>query len=238
MIRLEGVGKDYVEGGRLHTVLDGVDAAIEAGESVAIRGPSGSGKTTLLNLMAGIDRPSRGEITIADTALSRLDERELTILRRERIGFIFQFFNLIPTLTAIENVRLPAELDGAGGEALPLRARELLGRVGLEGRADSFPDRLSGGEQQRVGIARALVRDPEIVLADEPTGNLDAASGAEVLELLQDLVGGSRRTLVIVTHSELVAGRADRTLTLERGRLEQGVQSPELARQTGVRGID
>ena len=230
MIRLEGVGKDYVEGGRLHTVLDGVDAVIEAGESVAIRGPSGSGKTTLLNLMAGIDRPSRGEITIAGTALSRLDEREITILRRERIGFIFQFFNLIPTLTAIENVRLPAELDGAGGEALAVRARELLGRVGLEGRADSFPDRLSGGEQQRVGIARALVRDPKIVLADEPTGNLDEANGLQVLELLRELVGNSLRTLVIVTHSEVVASRAGRTLALEGGHLSSGVQSSELAR--------
>ena len=234
MIRLDRVGKDYVEGGRLHTVLDGVDAVIEAGESVAIRGPSGSGKTTLLNLMAGIDRPSRGEITIAGTALSRLDEREITILRRERIGFIFQFFNLIPTLTAIENVRLPAELDGAGGEALAVRARELLARVGLEGRADSFPDRLSGGEQQRVGIARALVRDPEIVLADEPTGNLDEASGLQVLELLRELVGNSLRTLVIVTHSEIVAGRAGRTLALEGGHLSSGVQSSELARQAGV----
>ncbi len=237
MIRLEGVGKDYVEGGRLHTVLDGVDAVIEAGESVAIRGPSGSGKTTLLNLIAGIDRPSRGEITIAGSAFSRLDEKQRTLLRRQRIGFVFQFFNLIPTLTVIENVRLPAELDGAGGEDLAARARELLARVGLQGRADSFPDRLSGGEQQRVGIARALVRDPEILLADEPTGNLDDASGSHVLELLEELVGGSRRTLVIVTHSERVAARTDRTLALEHGRLFGNVQCSELPRQEAGRGI-
>ena len=160
-------------------------------------------------------------------------EREITILRRERIGFVFQFFNLIPTLTAIENVRLPAELDRTGDAALTGRARELLARVGLEARADSFPDRLSGGEQQRVGLARALMRDPEIVLADEPTGNLDDASGSQVLDLLEELVGGSRRTLVIVTHSELVAGRADRRLALERGHLSDDVQSSELARQVG-----
>ena len=183
---------------------------------MAIRGRSGSGKSTVLNLVAGIDRPTSGEIFFGETALGRLSPRERTLLRRDQMGFVFQFFNLIPTLSVLENVLLPAELAGLRG--LRGRALELLERVGLGDRPGAFPDRLSGGEQQRVAIARALVRDPRLVLADEPTGNLDDATGASVLELLDSVTRRAGKTLLLVTHSREVAALADRELTIEGGR--------------------
>jgi len=216
LVRLDRVTKDYAEGGELRHVLKSATLELAEGEFVAIRGRSGSGKTTVLNLVAGIDRPSSGEIFFRGEPLSRLSEGALTRLRRDEMGFVFQFFNLIPTLRVVENVLLPAELAGHDGAG---RAAELLQRVGLADRARSFPDRLSGGEQQRVAIARALVRDPRLVLADEPTGNLDDASGAAAMQLLDALTRRAGRTLLLVTHSREVAALADRVLTIEDGRL-------------------
>jgi len=216
LVRLDRVTKDYSEGRELRQVLKDASLEVAEGEFVAIRGRSGSGKSTVLNLVAGIDRPSSGEIYVAGNALSRLGPRERTLLRRDQIGFVFQFFNLIPTLSVLENVLLPAELSGRDESR---RAAGLLERVGLADRAASFPDRLSGGEQQRVAIARALVRDPRLVLADEPTGNLDDATGAAVMGLLDALTRRAGKTLLLATHSREVAALADRVLTIEAGRL-------------------
>jgi putative ABC transport system ATP-binding protein len=216
LVRLDRVTKDYSEGRELRHVLKEASLEVGEGEFVAIRGRSGSGKSTVLNLVAGIDQPSAGEIYLAGKALSRLGAHERTLLRRDHIGFVFQFFNLIPTLRVLENVLLPAELSGRD-EAR--RAAELLERVGLADRASSFPDRLSGGEQQRVAIARALVCDPRLVLADEPTGNLDDATGATVMGLLDALTRRAGKTLLLATHSREVAALADRVVTIEGGRL-------------------
>ena len=216
LVRLDRVTKDYSEGRELRHVLKEASLEVGEGEFVAIRGRSGSGKSTVLNLVAGIDQPSSGEIYLAGKALSRLGAHERTLLRRDHIGFVFQFFNLIPTLRVLENVLLPAELSGRDAAR---RAAELLERVGLSDRASSFPDRLSGGEQQRVAIARALVCDPRLVLADEPTGNLDDATGATVMGLLDALTRRAGKTLLLATHSREVAALADRVLTIEAGRL-------------------
>jgi len=217
IVRLDGVSKHYAEGGELRRVLEDARLELAEGELVAIRGRSGSGKSTVLNLVAGIDQPSAGEVLVDGTSLGRLSPGERTRFRRDRIGIVFQFFNLIPTLSVLENVLLPAELAGVDG--LEPRARELLERVGLAARARAFPDVLSGGEQQRVAIARALVRDPRLLLADEPTGNLDAATGDAVLELLDSLTRRVGRTLLVATHSRELAARADRVVTIENGRL-------------------
>jgi putative ABC transport system ATP-binding protein len=186
---------------------------------VAILGPSGSGKSTLLNLVSGIDLPDRGVVRIGDVDVTGLSERERTLLRRERVGFVFQFFNLLPTLTVLENLLLPAELAGRTGAEEHARARALLERVGLGERGDAFPDRLSGGEQQRVAIARALAHRPGLILADEPTGNLDEDTGEQVAALLDELVAGQGSTLVVVTHSRDLAARMDRVLRVDHGGL-------------------
>jgi putative ABC transport system ATP-binding protein len=219
LVRLDRVSKSYEEGDRTRLVLDQASAAILPGEIVAIRGRSGSGKSTLLNLVAGIDSPSAGNVFFDDACVNRLSPTDRTLLRRERIGFVFQSFNLIPTLTVVENVSLPAELGGAGSREARERAAALLERLDLGARLGSFPDRLSGGEQQRVAVARALVHSPAIILADEPTGNLDDAVGESVLGLLEALTRGTGRALLLVTHSPAVAARADRELTIEAGRL-------------------
>jgi putative ABC transport system ATP-binding protein len=219
IVRLDRVSKDYHEGGETRAVLREASAAVDAGEIVAIRGRSGSGKSTLLNLVAGIDLPSAGDVIVDGVVLNRLSARDRTLFRRDHLGFVFQFFNLIPTLTALENVRLPAELAGTATAAAERRGRELLAEVGLAGRAADFPDRLSGGEQQRVAIARALVASPKILLADEPTGNLDDATGQAVMNLLERMTRQAGRTLVLATHSALVAARADRVLVIEDGHL-------------------
>jgi putative ABC transport system ATP-binding protein len=216
--------KGYEEGGREHVVLDGASARIAAGERVAILGPSGSGKSTLLNLISGIDRPDSGSVRIAGVDLTALSEVERTRFRRKHIGFVFQFYNLLPTLTVVENLLLPLELKGGAGTDATDRARALLERVGLTNRADAFPDRLSGGEQQRVALARALVHEPELVLADEPTGNLDEEMAASVTDLIVELLEKEHGTLVVVTHSRTLAARMDRVLQLHHGRLvEDGV---------------
>jgi len=198
-----------------------VDAVVRPGERVAILGPSGSGKSTLLNLVSGIDLPDEGAVRIDGTDLTALSEHERTLFRRHRIGFVFQFYNLLPTLTVLENLLLPVELKGDVGREDEARALALLEQVGLAERAQAFPDRLSGGEQQRVAVARALVHEPSLVLADEPTGNLDEDTGARVAELLDGLVRAHGRTLVVVTHSRELGARMDRVLRMSHGRLEE-----------------
>jgi putative ABC transport system ATP-binding protein len=200
-------------------VLRGIDAEIRQGESVAVVGPSGCGKSSLLNVISGIDIPQRGRVVVAGTDITRLNERERTLFRRRNIGFVYQFFNLLPTLNVEENVLLPLALLGIGEGTRVESALAVLEELGLGGRRASFPDRLSGGEQQRVALARALAHGPQLVLADEPTGNLDARSGTGVLALLDRLVRRRSHSLLMATHSEQVAGFADRVLHLDEGRL-------------------
>jgi putative ABC transport system ATP-binding protein len=219
LIELRNVTKAYDEGGRRRTVLRDASLTIERGEMAVLVGRSGSGKSTLLNLLSGIDPPSSGEVVIESIVLSALSERERTLFRRDKIGFVFQFFNLIPTLTVEENLLLPMELKGRIGPEQRRAALALLAEVGLADRAGSFPDRLSGGEQQRVAVARALAHDPLLVLADEPTGNLDLETGLQVLDLLDRLTRQSGKTMVMVTHSPEVVGLADRVFRIEDCRL-------------------
>jgi putative ABC transport system ATP-binding protein len=233
MLVLQGIAKGYQEGGRYHSVLERVDAVVREGEFVALLGPSGSGKSTLLNLISGIDAPNGGSVRIGDVELTAMAERERTLFRRRHIGFVFQFFNLLPTLTVQENLLLPLELGGGVTPAGAGRAEELLDAVGLGARAHAFPDRLSGGEQQRIAIARALVHDPLLVLADEPTGNLDERTGEKIMDLLDHMVRNTRKTLIVVTHSRDVARRADRVLEIHNGTLtrasEPAGQTPRRA---------
>jgi putative ABC transport system ATP-binding protein len=209
----------YGEGGAAVRALDGASIEVRRGEIVAIMGPSGSGKSTMLHLLGALETPTSGEISLGGERYDGLDDAGLTRVRRDRIGFVFQFFNLLPSLTAEENVLLPALIAGDRGDATRTRVRDLLGRVRLEGRMEHLPAELSGGEQQRVSIARALLRDPELVLADEPTGNLDSRSSAEVLELLRELGDAEQQTVVMVTHDPGAAAIADRVVFLRDGRV-------------------
>ncbi|HXF07265.1 MAG TPA: ABC transporter ATP-binding protein [Candidatus Acidoferrales bacterium] len=219
MVRLAGVRHGYAEPGGWHAVLDDAALTIPAGEAVALVGRSGSGKSTLLNLISGIDRPQAGTVSVGGVDITALSERERTLLRRRRIGFVFQFFNLLPTLTVAENLRLPLQLLGRGGATADRAVADLLEAVGLAGYGPRFPDTLSGGEQQRVAVARALIHEPDLILADEPTGNLDPATGNRVAELLDRLVRQFGKTLILVTHSPDLARHADRILRLQDGRL-------------------
>ena len=219
-VELDDVSKDYDEHGRPHRVLEAVSANIRRGEFVVLVGRSGSGKSTLLNLIGGLDRPSRGDVRIGGRSLAGLGEDALARLRRRDVGFVFQFFNLVPTLTARENLLLPLDLLDVPRDEAEERARQWLGAVGLGGRGDSFPEELSGGEQQRVALARALVHRPGLVIADEPTGNLDLETARQVLKLLDDLCRREGTTLVMATHSTEVIGAADRVFTIHEGRLE------------------
>jgi putative ABC transport system ATP-binding protein len=205
----------YREGARVREVLRGIDLDAGAGECIALVGRSGSGKSTLLNLISGLEPPDSGSVVINGRDLTRMDERGRTLFRRRHIGFVYQFFNLLPTLTVLENLLLPLELNRRD----PERAHALLDEVGLADRAGDFPDRLSGGEQQRVAIARALVHEPALVLADEPTGNLDEETGRRVLELLTRLARGNGGILLIVTHAREIAAGADRVMVLADGTL-------------------
>jgi putative ABC transport system ATP-binding protein len=218
-IRLEDLSKSFEEGGQTRVVLKGAHAAFRRGEFTAILGQSGSGKSTLLNLISGIDRADEGAVWLDGRELTALGEHERTLFRRRHIGVVFQFFNLIPTLTVEENVTLPLELNGVAAAEARRRAAALLEAVGLPDRVAAFPDRLSGGEQQRIAIARALVHDPLLVLADEPTGNLDIATGQHVLALLDRLTRRAGKNMIMVTHSLEVAGAADRVLVLKEGKL-------------------
>lgn len=219
-LHLDKVSKHYVQAGIERTILDRITASFLPGEFVAIRGRSGSGKTTLLNLLAGIDEPSEGEIYYGDLSFSKLTKEQKTLFRRDHIGFVFQFFNLIPTLTLLENILLPAELAKRDLATAQQQAMALLERVGLGGREHDFPDRLSGGEQQRVAIARAMILQPLVILADEPTGNLDRDTGDAVMTLLTSLREETGTFLCMVTHSHSLAERADRVLLLENGKLQ------------------
>lgn len=219
IVRLEGVNKSYGEGDATRHVLRDVSLSFTRGEFDVLLGKSGSGKSTLLNLIAGIDDATSGRIWIEGREMTAMGDTERTLMRRQRMGFIFQAFNLIPTLTVLENVTMPLELAGAPPRKARDRANELLLAVGLVGRGKDFPDKLSGGEQQRVAIARALVNDPALVLADEPTGNLDADTGQIVLDLLDTLTRKAGRNLIMVTHSTEVVGVADHVYRLREGRL-------------------
>lgn len=216
-IRLHNITKSYIEGGKPRQVLQGACIDIHKGEFVAIVGRSGSGKSTLLNLISGIDKVDRGEIQVNGASMTAMDERARTLFRRKHIGFVFQFFNLLPTLSTLENVSLPLELTRLAPNIAQEKAKELLDAVGLVDRQETFPDRLSGGEQQRVAIARALVHDPLLVLADEPTGNLDEETGAQVLLLLENLTRQKGKNLIMVTHSKENTLNADRVVTLSDG---------------------
>ena len=217
IIELKDVHRTYGEGHAAVHALRGVSLSIPPGQFVAIMGPSGSGKSTLLHLLGALDWPSRGEVILDNNAVARMDDNALTRLRRERIGFIFQFFNLLPTLSAVENVCLPALLAGKSLSSVEGKARELLAKVGLKDRGHHRPSQMSGGEQQRVAIARALVTDPPILLADEPTGNLDSKSGAEVLGLLRTACDERKVAIVMVTHDASASRRADRLVTIKDG---------------------
>jgi putative ABC transport system ATP-binding protein len=213
--------RNFREGERIHRVLDRLDAQIASGERVAVMGRSGSGKSTLLNLISGIDRADSGAVHVDGLEVSALGEPARTLFRRAHIGFVYQFFNLIPTLDVAENVRLVLELNGVRGHAARERSLAALADVGLSARAHSAIDALSGGEQQRVAIARALVHAPQLLLADEPTGNLDDATAQEVLPSLLALTRARGTTLVMVTHDEALAAAADRVLELREGRLHE-----------------
>ncbi len=217
LLECRGLVKRLPSGSTTLTILDGIDLVIPRGDFLAILGPSGSGKSTLLGLLAGLDRPTEGSVRFDGQALETLDEDALARLRRRRVGFVFQDFQLLPNLTAFENVVFPLELTGV--DDARDRATDLLARVGLGARGHHYPSQLSGGEQQRVALARAFAPSPELLLADEPTGNLDAATGREALDLLDELRTSSGATLVLVTHDTAVAERATRSIHLDDGRI-------------------
>ena len=216
MIELRGVSKTVESGGHPLTILHPLDLTIASGEFLAIVGPSGSGKSTLLGLLAGLDAPTTGEILIDGTDITRLNEDALARLRGEKIGFVFQFFHLVPSLTAVENISVPMEI-AQRRDAAP-RAKSLLAEVGLSDRGHHYPSQLSGGEQQRVALARALANDPRIVLADEPTGNLDSSTGRHIMDLLLEVRRSRGSTLILVTHDAELASLADSRLVLRDGR--------------------
>ena len=224
---MEGVTKHYRTGDSVVKALDGIDLRIRQGEYVAIMGPSGSGKTTMMNLLGCLDRPTAGVYRLNGTDVSGMDDDRLSAVRGREIGFVFQSFNLLPRLDALANVALPLSYQGIGKAERMARAAEALRRVGLESRMRHRPDELSGGQRQRVAIARALVTHPSIILADEPTGNLDTATSAEVMQLF-DEVHRAGNTVVLVTHSEEIARYAERIVTLRDGRIEQDEGSPLL----------
>jgi len=217
MVSVRALTMRLASGGRPLTILEGVSLDVERGDAVAVIGPSGSGKSTLLGLIAGLDAPTEGTITVGGVEITRLGEAALARFRRQTIGYVFQSYHLIPTLTAAENVAVPLELAGARGVAA--RTRALLEQVGLGERAHHYPVQLSGGEQQRVALARAVALDPPLLLADEPTGNLDSATGAAIIDLLFALNGERGSTLLLVTHDPALAERADRVVSLRDGRV-------------------
>jgi len=225
LLSAHGLTKTYVMGSRSLEVLKGVDVEISRGDFVALRGASGTGKSTLLHLIGGLDTPNAGEIVFHGQKLSDFSEGKLTHFRNRSVGFVFQAYHLLPELTALENVCLTARIARTPAGEAEKRARELLGRVGLAGRTDHKPAELSGGEQQRVAIARALINEPELLLADEPTGNLDSKTGLEIIELLKGLRTEKNMTLVIATHDEKVAAHAERVVQLVDGLVSNGASA-------------
>ena len=219
VVHIQNLSKAFHEGGKIRTVLDAVNLDIYPGEFFVLLGHSGSGKSTLLNLISAIDKVDSGNIVVNNTEITALNEKQQTLFRRDHIGIVFQFFNLIPTLTVLENITLPHELRGMSRKESEQLGRVLLERVGLLNRADTFPDKLSGGEQQRVAIARALVHEPDIVLADEPTGNLDEETGEKVLQLLLELTRDAGKTLIMATHNPEIVPFADRVCRIHEGKL-------------------
>lgn len=230
VVQIKGLTRIYDEGGQRRKVLDDVALDIQRGEFFVMLGKSGSGKSTLLNLISGIDQPDSGQIFVNGIEITALDERRRTLFRRQHIGIVFQFFNLIPTLTVLENITLPVELGGGSRREVEKRAYALLERVNLADRANAFPDKLSGGEQQRIAIARALVHEPQVVLADEPTGNLDEETGASVLQLLLELTRDAGKTLIMATHNPEIVPLADRVCRLHDGK-------PIVTRETGTMAL-
>ena len=226
-VKTEGLAKVYGEGSTTVRALKEVSLEFPEGEFAAIMGPSGSGKSTLLHILGALDRSSSGRVVVGGVELSELSDKKLTLLRRERMGFIFQFFNLIPTLSAEENVLLPALISGEKPAKYAKRLDELLELVGLSGRREHRPDELSGGEQQRVAIARALVRNPDIILADEPTGNLDSRTGTGVLDLMRESAARYEQTIIMVTHDPRAASAADRVVFLADGRVVDELRNPD-----------
>lgn len=228
ILETQAVGKKYKLGAVEVDALSGVNFAVQPGEFVAIMGPSGSGKSTLLHLLGGLDQPSDGEITLADKKLTKLNDDQITLVRRRNVGFIFQFYNLVPTLTAEENIALPLRIDGKDPRAAPYKERvdKLLALVGLSERRHHKPDQLSGGQQQRVAIARAFVTEPSIVLADEPTGNLDSKAGDAILHLLRRSCDDLGQTIVMVTHDAKAASFADRVVFLKDGGIVDELRVP------------
>lgn len=237
ILSLQKVTKTFTSGDRKLTVLNEITFDIEEGTSCAIVGPSGSGKTTLLGLCAGLDRPSSGDVNLKGNSLSNMDENALSKVRNEQIGFVFQSFQLISTLTAIENVMVPVELRGVPYREVEKMALTLLEQVGLGDRTDHYPNQLSGGEQQRVGIARAFIHQPDILFADEPTGNLDGETGEQIEQLLFDLNRRQGTTLVIVTHDRELAEKCDRTISLKKGEIVSDTVTAEQNRINAEAGI-
>jgi putative ABC transport system ATP-binding protein len=219
MLELKNISKNYFEGNTKHSVLSNFELSISKGEIIILLGKSGSGKSTLLNIISGIDVPDGGSVSIDGTDITKLSEKERTLTRRNKIGFIFQFFNLIPTLTVKENLQLPLELNNDDNQEE--RIKSILTEVGLLDRANTYPDKLSGGEQQRIAIARALIHNPEIILADEPTGNLDYETGLQIVDLLDRVVKKKGKTMIMVTHSKDVIGLADKIYSLKEGKLSE-----------------
>jgi putative ABC transport system ATP-binding protein len=234
LVQTENLTKIYGSGEAAITALDHVNLNVNAGEFVAVMGPSGCGKSTLLHLLGGLDRPSAGGVSIDGTAIADMKDDDLTMLRRRKMGFIFQFFNLIPVLNALENAGLPVTLDGVKPVEAKKRAAEWLRRFGLGDRLMSRPDQLSGGQQQRVAVARALVAEPALILADEPTGNLDTRSGDEIASLLRQVTKEYKRTVVMVTHDPRIAAYADRIVFLKDGKI---VDETNLERKGGAEKI-
>jgi len=219
MLELKNISKSYFEGNSKHFVLNDLKLNVSKGEIIILLGKSGSGKSTLLNVISGIDIPDGGSVIIDGKDITKLSEKDRTLVRRNKIGFIFQFFNLIPTLTVKENLLLPLELTGINQRDEKVNA--LLTEVGLADRANTYPDKLSGGEQQRISIARALIHNPDIVLADEPTGNLDYETGLQIVDLLDRVVKKKGKTMIMVTHSKDVIGLADKIFSLKDGKLTE-----------------
>ena len=238
VVQLENLEKTYRLGKVTVQALRGVSLTLSQGEFMVVMGPSGSGKTTLLNIIGTLDKPTSGRALIDGEDIGKMNDGQLTRLRRHKIGFVFQFHNLIPVLNALENVQLPLLTAGAKRKLAEERAFELLRRVGLQDRAQHLPDELSGGEQQRVAIARALANRPRIILADEPTGDLDTQTGSEVVQIMYGMAKQERAAVVVVTHDRIVADRADRLLEMRDGRVSDGVQAPVVGEKNTIRAVE